>query len=78
MNTYLFSNLIWQFGYKKKRENEQRKQIFILTNSDQLKQMVQKLKRAASDRAYLATLLNAQKKQAEMGSVAMYQTVLGG
>ena len=40
--------------------------------------MVQKLKRAASDRAYLATLLKAQKKQAEMGSVAMYQTVLGG
>ncbi|MCR1896082.1 hypothetical protein NSA02_04555 [Ligilactobacillus murinus] len=45
---------------------------------EQVEQMVQKLKRAASDRAYLATLLKAQKKQAEMGSVAMYQTVLGG
>ena len=77
MNTYLFSNLIWQFGYEKKRENEQRKQIFILTTSDQLKQMVQKLKRAASDRAYLDTLLAAQRQQAEMGSVAMYQEVLG-
>lgn len=77
MNTYLFSNLIWQFGYEKKRENEQRKQIFILTNSDQLKQMVQKLKRAASDRAYLDTLLAAQRQQAEMGSVEMYQEVLG-
>lgn len=45
---------------------------------EQVEQMVQKLKRAASDRAYLATLLKAQRKQAEMESVAMYQTVLGG
>ncbi|MFJ6956715.1 MAG: hypothetical protein ACIRXY_00575 [Ligilactobacillus animalis] len=39
--------------------------------------MVQKLKRAASDRAYLDTLLAAQRQQAEIGSVAMYQEVLG-
>ena len=45
---------------------------------EQVEQMVQKLRRAASDRAYLATLLKAQRKQAEMGSVATYQTVLGG
>lgn len=45
---------------------------------EQVEQMVQKLKRAASDRAYLDALLVAQRQQAEMGSVARYQEVLGG
>ena len=55
-----------------------RGQVKNIYAPEQVEQMVQKLKRAASDQAYLATLLKAQKKQAEMGSVAMYQTVLGG
>lgn len=45
---------------------------------EQVEQMIQKLKQAASDRAYLDALLKAQRKQAQMGSVATYQAVLGG